>query len=386
MKRLFLSPPHQSGRELDAIREALESNFLAPAGPQLAAFEAELSRIVGPGEHGRPLEVVGLASGTAALHLALVIAGVGPGDMVLCSDLTFVASAAPIRYVGAEPLFVDANDSWNLDPALIETFLETLTARGFPPPKALIAVNLFGSPCDLPRLTAICERFGVTLIEDAAESLGSSVNGRPSGSFGRFAALSFNGNKIVVASGGGALVCRDPADAEKARFLAGMAKDPGPGYRHSELGFSYGLSNLLAALGSAQLADLGARVAKRREISDLYRECLGGPETRRFLFMPEPPGVRANRWLTACLVAPEEPVQAAKALRDRILAALWTDGVEAKALWTPMHRQPLFAESPVLGGETADDLAARGLCLPSGTGLLPADVERVCRVIRTAFH
>lgn len=370
MTRIYLSPPHLTGRERELLAEALDSNWIAPLGPQVDAFEAELAAACGVGH------AAALSSGTAALHLALLLAGVEPGDEVWCSDLTFVASANAVVYCGARPVFVDADRAtWTLDPDLVAEELRRASREGRLP-KALIAVDLYGQCCDYDRLVAACGEHGVTLIEDAAEALGASYRGRPAGSLGRCAVLSFNGNKIITTSGGGALVCDDPALAARARFLAAQAREPAPHYEHEELGYNYRLSNLLAAVGRGQLATLGERVAARRHNFAAYRERLG--DLPGISFMPEAGYGEGNRWLTCLLVDP----QAFGADREAVRGALEAEEVEARPVWKPMHLQPLYAGARVLGGAVSEALFERGLCLPSGSSLTEGELDRVAGIVR----
>ena len=356
MPRIYLSPPHLSGRELDYLKDAIDSNWVAPLGPHVDAFEAELAR-----QAGVP-HAVALSSGTAALHLALVVLGIGPGDEVACSSLTFSASANPIRFVGAEPVFVDATaDTWTLDPGLLE---RALAER--PQIKAVIAVDLYGQCCDYDAIRPLCEAHRATLVQDAAESLGAGYRGQPAGAQGDLAAFSFNGNKVITTSGGGMLVSRNEEWIEHARKLSTQAREPAPHYEHTEIGFNYRLSNLLAAVGRAQLAVLPERVTARRRINQRYRELLPGVE-----FMPEAAHGTGNCWLT-CILVPD-PV--------RVREALEAEDIEARPLWKPMHLQPVYRDAPVYGGNVSAGLFARGLCLPSGSALADADQERIAEIV-----
>jgi len=370
VSRIYLSPPHLGGRERELLAEALESNWIAPLGPHVDAFEAELAAACGVGH------AAALSSGTAALHLALLLAGVEPGDEVWCSDLTFVASANAAVYCGARPVFVDADPTtWTIDPALVAEELGR-AARAGRLPRALIAVDLYGQCCDYERLAAACAEHGVALIEDAAEALGASYRGRPAGSFGACAVLSFNGNKVITTSGGGALVSDDPELAARARFLASQAREPAPHYEHAALGYNYRLSNLLAAVGRGQLATLGERVAARRRNFAFYRERLG--DLPGIAFMPEAGYGEGNRWLTCLLVDPE----AFGADREAVRRALEAEDVEARPVWKPMHLQPLYSGSRTLGGAVSERLFALGLCLPSGSSLTEGELDRVARIVR----
>jgi dTDP-4-amino-4,6-dideoxygalactose transaminase len=358
--RVYLSPPHLSGRELDYLRDAIDSNWVAPLGPHVDAFEAELAELVGVPH------ALALSSGTAALHLALVVLGIGPGDEVACSSLTFSASANPIRFVGAEPVFVDATaETWTLDPELLE---RALAER--PQIRAVVAVDLYGQCCDYDAIRAVCDAHGVTLVQDAAESLGATYRGQAAGSQGDIAAFSFNGNKVITTSGGGMLVSRNEEWIEHARKLSTQAREPAPHYEHTEIGFNYRLSNLLAAVGRAQLAVLPERVAARRRINERYRELL--PEVE---FMPEAAYGTSNCWLT-CILVPDPA---------RVREALEAEDIEARPLWKPMHLQPVYRDAPVYGGDVSADLFARGLCLPSGSALTDDDQQRIVEILLAAM-
>ena len=365
MARIYLSPPHLSGRELELLKEAVDSNWVAPLGPQVDAFEEELAEVAGV-----PYALA-LSSGTAAIHLALIVLGVGAGDEVACSSLTFSASANPVLYVGASPVFVDVDpDTWTIDPELLD---RTLGER--PQVRAVIAVDLYGQCCDYNALSEICERHGVVLVQDAAESLGAEYRGAPAGGQGRVAAFSFNGNKVITTSGGGMLVSRDVRLIEHARKLSTQAREPEPHYQHEELGFNYRLSNLLAAVGRAQLEVLAERVDARRRVNARYRELLA--DAPGISFMPEAPYGRPNCWLTCILVDPEE----AGTDRETIRLALEAQDIEARPLWKPMQLQPFFADAPMVGGDVSASLFERGLCLPSGSALAEDDQARVVEIL-----
>ena len=370
--RIYLSPPHLSGEEMELLRDAVASNWIAPMGSHLDAFERELAEIV------ELPHVAALSSGTAALHLALRLLDVGPGDEVLCADLTFAASANAIVYQGARPVFIDADRAtWALDPELVREELESAAARGRRP-RAVIAVDLYGQCADYDALAAICDQHEVPLIEDAAEALGATYRGRPAGSFGRFGIFSFNGNKIITTSGGGALVSRDAVAIERARHLATQARDPAPHYEHSTIGYNYRLSNLLAAVGRGQLRVLADRVSARRRNAQRYRELLG--DLPGVELMPEASYGRANRWLTCVTIDPDR----FGADREQVRLALEANNIEARPLWKPMHLQPVFGECRVLGGRVSEDLFDHGLCLPSGSALTDADLERIASTFRLA--
>jgi dTDP-4-amino-4,6-dideoxygalactose transaminase len=372
MSRLYLSPPDLTGQELALVGEAIASGWIAPLGPHVDAFEAEMSaRLEVP-------HALALSSGTAALHLALLVLGVGRGDEVWTSSLTFAATANAIAYVGAAPVFVDSDEgSWNLDPGLVEEELRR-AARAGRLPKALIAVDLYGQCADLAPIADACREHGVWLIEDAAEALGATYRGRPAGSLGDAAILSFNGNKIITTSGGGMLLSGRKDWIDRARHLATQAREPARHYEHKDIGYNYRLSNLLAAVGRAQLADLDRRVNARRAINARYRELLAG--IPGWAFVPEAPYGRATFWLTCSLVDPGR----APASRDAVLDALAGADIEARPVWKPLHLQPAFAGCRVLRGSVAERLFGHGICLPSGSGLAPADQDRVIRIAREA--
>ena len=370
-ERILLSTPHLSGLEQQYVAEAFETNWVTPLGPHVDAFEREFAEVVGAPH------AVAVSSGTAALHLALILAGVGPGDEVLVSTLTFVASVNPIVYVGATPVFIDSERrSWNMDPELLESALDE-RARVGRPPKAVVLVHLYGQSADLDPIVAACDRHGVTLIEDAAEALGTSYRGRAPGTLGAVGVFSFNGNKIITTGGGGMLTTPSHDLALHARKLATQARDPAPHYQHSEIGFNYRLSNVLAAIGRGQLRALEARVAARRHNFAFYAEALR--DIPGIEFMPEASWGRHTRWLTTLTIDPHAFGVDRETMREHLDAA----GIEARPVWKPMHLQPLYADSPVVGRGVADDLFARGLCLPSGSNLSEADLVRVVDVFRS---
>jgi dTDP-4-amino-4,6-dideoxygalactose transaminase len=363
--RLYLSPPHMGGDERALLNEAFDSNWITPNGPQVEAFERELAVAVGVPH------AAALSSGTAALHLALQLAGVGPGDEVLCSTFTFVASASPIVWLGAEPVFIDSErQSWNLDPALVAEAIRTAVRRGRPP-RAVVAVDIYGQTARLGPIAEECDRHGVVLVEDAAQALGATYGTRAAGSVGRLGVYSFNGNKIVTTSCGGMLVSAERDLIDRARFLAQQARDPAPHYEHSTLGNNYRMSNLLAAVGRGQLRRLPERVERKRRIFALYQDALGS--IPGISFMPEAPWGRAMRWLTVALVDPAE----FGATREDVRLHLESLNIETRPVVKPMHLQPVFRERRVLGGPVAAGLFDQGLCLPSGTQMSDADVERV---------
>ncbi len=366
-----LSTPHLDGEERQFIEEAFASNWIAPLGPQVEAFEEEFRAEVGAGA------ALALSSGTAGLHLALHLAGVGPGDEVLVSTMTFVASVNPIRYLGGVPVFVDSEPmSWNIDPALVGEVIRA-RARTGRRPRAVIVVHLYGQSADLDPILATCAEFGIPVIEDAAESLGSTYRGRRSGTLGWIGVYSFNGNKIITTSGGGMLVANDPDLVARARKLASQAREPAPHYEHSEVGYNYRLSNLLAAVGRGQLRVLEHRVEARQANFSRYLAALG--DVPGIEFMPEAPWGRHTRWLTTLTIDPK----AFGCDRESVRVALAEQGIEARPLWKPMHRQPLYQQCEVAGGTVAEGLFETGLCLPSGSNLASAAIDRVAAVVRS---
>lgn len=367
MSRIYLSPPHVFGEEQRLVGEAFASNWIAPLGPHVDAFEQELGTVVGVPH------AVALSSGTAGLHLAMRLLDVGPGDEVVCSSLTFSASANPIAYERATPVFVDCDGTWTMDPNLLEDALKTSRVTG-KRVKAVVAVDLYGQCADYDAITATCDRFGVPLVEDAAEALGATCRGRPAGGFGRLGVFSFNGNKIVTTSGGGMLVSSEEALIDRARFLATQARDPAAHYEHSAIGFNYRLSNILAAVGRGQLRTLPERVAIRRRIFETYVKALG--DLRGVAFMPEAAYGTSNRWLTCVTFDPAE----FGATREDVRLALEAENIESRPIWKPMHMQPVFTGCRAHGGAVSQHLFEDGLCLPSGSSL---SAEDQCRVIET---
>jgi pyridoxal phosphate-dependent aminotransferase EpsN len=366
-----LSPPHVFGDERSLVEDAFSSNWIAPLGPHVDAFEKEFAEVVDVPH------AVALSSGTAALHLAVELLGVDAGDYVICSSLTFSASANPICYQRATPIFVDADKTWTIDVNLLEAALKSGDAAGRKA-KAVIAVDLYGQCADYEPIQRVCAHYGVPLVEDAAEALGATYKGRPSGGFGRLGVFSFNGNKIITTSGGGMLVSHERTLAERARFLATQARDPAPHYEHSHIGYNYRLSNVLAAIGRGQLKTLTQRVAARRAIFERYVEGLGG--VPGIEFMPEALYGRSNRWLTCLTIDPA----AFGADRESVRLLLEAENIEARPVWKPMHLQPVFAGARMFGGAVSERLFRNGLCLPSGSSLSTEDQDRVVSIVRKA--
>lgn len=366
--KIWLSSPHMGGAELDFVREAFETNWIAPLGPHVDGFEGDLSAHL-----GGDVRVAALSSGTAALHLALILLGVERGDEVICQSMTFSASANPIAYLGATPVFVDSEmDTWNMSPEHLEQALKDRQKKG-KRVKAIIPVHLYGMPAQMGPIMDIAGRFGVPVVEDAAEALGSSLGGKPLGAWGDLAILSFNGNKIITTSGGGALVARRPEWIERARYLATQARDPAPHYQHSELGYNYRMSNICAGIGRGQMQVLEERVGQRRAnyayYLDLFRHVPG------VSFQPEATNARSNRWLSAILVDPGKTPGGFS--REDLRLALEAANIESRPLWKPMHLQPVFAGCPHYGEGISDELFDKGLCLPSGSNLGARDLDRI---------
>lgn len=368
--KIYLSAPFAGERERDAILAAYNSGWIAPAGPDLERFEKYVAQL------SDTAHAVALSSGTAALHLAMVHLGIGPEDTVLCSTLTFAASANAIAYTGAQPVFIDSQpESYNMCPKRLKEALETMSAEGRKP-KAVQVVHLFGHSADMDAIVSLCEQYEVPLIEDAAEALGATYRGKKVGSFGCCGAFSFNGNKIATSSGGGMLVSDDAELIAHARKLATQAREPDLGYLHTEVGYNYRLSNLLAALGLAQVEQLDSFIARHREHKRVYKEQLAA--LPGISFMPDPDWGEGNHWLTVIAVDPA----LAPCTRDQVIEALAQDNIEARPIWRPMHEQPVYRTNRCFGGEVASALFRSGICLPSGTGMSPAERQRVIDVIR----
>ncbi|OBQ40137.1 MAG: pyridoxal phosphate-dependent aminotransferase [Anabaena sp. CRKS33] len=372
-KPILLSTPHIGSQELEFVKQAFDTNWIAPVGPHVDAFEQEFCQVTGASY------AAAVSSGTAALHLALQLVGVGPGDEVFCSTLTFAATANPIIYLGAKPVFIDSDRiSWNMNPELLQEALQKRAYFG-KLPKAVILVHLYGQSADIEPIIQVCDQYNIPLIEDAAEALGATYKGLSPGTFGRVGIYSFNGNKIITTSGGGMLVSDDDQLVMKAKFLATQARDPAPHYQHSEIGYNYRLSNVLAGIGRGQLQVLNQRVAARRRNFEIYQSALG--DLPGIEFMPEANFGYSTRWLTALTVATE----AFGADREYIRLQLAKEQIEARPVWKPLHLQPVFSECECIGGEVGEDLFMRGLCLPSGSNLTEEDLERVISVITAIY-
>lgn len=373
-KPILLSTPHMGDREQAFVKEAFDTNWIAPVGPHVDAFEREFCKVVGASH------AAAVSSGTAALHLALRLIGVETGDEVFCSTLTFIATASPITYLGGKPVFVDSDrTTWNINPNLLREALDKRAKLG-KLPKAVVIVHLYGQSADIDPILAACNAYEIPLIEDAAESLGATYKNRSPGTLGKIGIYSFNGNKIITTSGGGMLVSEEESLMQKARFLATQARDRAPHYQHSEIGYNYRLSNVLAGIGRGQLQVLEERVQARRRNFAVYQQALGN--LPGIEFMPEAAYGRATRWLTCLTIDPD----AFGADREQIRLALSEQQIEARPVWKPLHLQPVFAECDRVGGAIAEDLFKYGLCLPSGSNLTMEDLDRVIAAIMAIYR
>lgn len=369
--KIYLSSPNMGGKEFEFVKEAFDTNWIAPLGPNVNGFEEDLQHYTGAAH------AAALSAGTAALHLALILADVKAGDHVLCSTFTFSASANPIVYQGAIPVFIESeSETWNASPAFVEQAITDLIQKG-KKPKAFILVHLYGMPAKLDEIKAICDRHQVVLIEDAAEALGSSYKGKHPGVFGAYGILSFNGNKIITTSGGGALLSNDKAKIEKARFLATQARDPAPHYQHSEIGFNYRMSNICAGIGRGQMLVLDQRVEQKRALHEWYEAQLA--QVPGITFLKEPEGFVSNRWLTCILV---NPALTNQVTREDIRLALEKENIEARPLWKPMHLQPVFQGTSYYGDGLSERLFEQGLCLPSDTNIKEEEKNRIIAVFK----
>lgn len=372
--RIWLSLAHMSGREQDFIKEAFDTNWVVPLGPNVDAFEKSLAEYL-----GEDCCVTALSSGTAALHLGLVLLGVKSGDEVICQSFTFAASANPISYLEAKPVFVDSEiDTWNMDPILLEEAIKDRLRKTGCVPKAIIPVHLYGMPAKMKEIVEIANRYDIPILEDAAEALGSELDGKKCGTFGELAALSFNGNKMITTSGGGALVCRTEEEANLTKFYATQARDEAPHYQHSHIGYNYRMSNICAGIGRGQMFVLDDHIARRRAIHGLYTELL--KDTPGITVMQNPDkDTNSNFWLTCILVNPK----VAGKTREDIRLKLDSENIETRPLWKPMHLQPIFRDSPFYGNGTSERLFDIGLCLPSGSTLSDEDIHRVVEMIKS---
>ncbi|ACF14605.1 DegT/DnrJ/EryC1/StrS aminotransferase [Chloroherpeton thalassium ATCC 35110] len=373
-KRIYLSSPHMGVKELDFVHEAFETNWVAPLGKNVDGFEQDLCNYTGV-EYA-----AALTTGTAAIHLALVLLGVLAGDEVVCQSFTFAGSANPITYQGATPIFVDSeSETWNMSPDFLQEAIRDRIRKG-KKPKAIIYVHLYGMPAKIDEIHRIANEYEIPLIEDAAEALGSLYKNKQAGSFGDFGILSFNGNKIITTSGGGALLGNDKGSIEKARFLATQARDNAPHYQHSTIGYNYRMSNIVAGIGRGQMIVIDERVKQRRENYSFYKEELKNYEC--FSFVKEAENVKANRWLTTVLI---DPKKSGGSTRDDVRIKLESENIESRPLWKPMHKQPVFRDAPYYGDTISESLFEKGLCLPSGSNMTDNDKQRIVEVIKTLF-
>ena len=373
-ERILLSSPHMGEEELKNVQEAFATNWISPAGPFISLFEEKLAAYCGT----KAAAVV--QSGTAAIHLALRILNIQQDDVVLCQSFTFIGSSNPILYEKATPVFVDSEkETWNMCPLALEEAIVDSLEKG-QQPKAIIVVHLYGMPAKMPEIMALSQKYDIPVIEDAAEALGSTIKGKACGSFGDFGVLSFNGNKIITTSGGGALLSNNTEAIAKARFLATQAKDNAPHYQHSEIGYNYRMSNVAAAIGVGQLTVLAERVAARRANHDFYQALLG--EIKGVYFLPEPEGYFSNRWLSCLLI---DPQQTGGISREDVRLALEKENIECRPLWKPMHMQPLFAEARHYGSNYSEELFDLGLCLPSGSNLTDNQKQQIANQLKNVF-
>lgn len=376
--KIWLSSPHMGGNELKYIESAFENNWIAPLGPNVEGFEEDLRKYLG---HDTK-QVASLSSGTAALHLSLILLGIKPNDSVICQSMTFSASANPIKYLGAKPIFVDSEmETWNMCPDALRACIESEICADNKP-KAVICVHLYGMPAKISEIKTICEEFDIPLIEDAAEALGSTYKNEMCGTFGEFGILSFNGNKIITTSGGGALICNSKASKEKAVFLATQARDKAPHYQHSEVGYNYRLSNVCAGIGRGQMEVLNSHISLRRKMNDFYQDLF--KEIEGITVFKEPNSdYFSNHWLSAIIVDATKTKN--NFTREDIRLAFEKENIESRPLWKPMHLQPVFEDALYFGGTVAEDLFRDGLCLPSGSNLTNDDRDRIAKVIKKLF-
>lgn len=378
MKHIHLSLAHMSGKEEEFIHEAFLTNWVVPLGPNVDGFENDLATWLGE-KSASPLHVVALSSGTAAIHLALVMLGVGPGDEVICQSFTFAASANPIVYQGATPVFVDSEPgTWNMDPELLRQAIDDRLRATSKLPKAIIPVHLYGTPARMDEINSVASAYGIPVVEDAAEALGSEYNGRYCGTFGTYGALSFNGNKMITTSGGGALICPDEESARRVKFYATQARENFPYYQHEQIGYNYRLSNISAGIGRGQMYVLNEHIARRRAIHELYVEKLKNTPGITVMQPRSNVNLHPNYWLSTILVNPQEAGFTYQELSARLTAA----DIESRPLWKPMHLQPVFAKAPAYVNGVSEALFAQGLCLPSGPMVTDEDVDRIVEIIK----
>ncbi len=372
-KRIWLSLAHMGGHEQKFIQEAFDSNWVVPLGPNVDGFEDDLEQFLGEGTH-----VVSLSSGTAAIHLALIMLGVEPNDEVLCQSFTFAASANPITYLGGKPVFIGSEaDTWNMCPKALEEAIKDRMAKTGNKPKAIIPVHLYGMPAKMTKIMAIAKQYEIPVLEDAAEALGSEYEGRKCGTFGDYACLSFNGNKMITTSGGGALVCPSEESAKRVMFYATQARDQAPHYQHSRIGYNYRLSNICAGIGRGQMMVLDEHVARRRQIHAMYKQELEKLPGISLLDNPSSK-FNSNHWLTCIVINPEQT----GFTREELRLAMERENIETRPLWKPMHLQPVYANAPYYGDDTCERMFNDGLCLPSGSALTNDEITRVINVVK----
>jgi dTDP-4-amino-4,6-dideoxygalactose transaminase len=375
MNRIWLSSPHMGGNEMQYVQDAYETNWIAPLGPNVDGFEEDIQTFTGAEF------CAALLSGTAALHLSLILLGVKPGDYVICQSLTFSASANPIAYLGAKPVFIDSEaNTWNMDPEILESAIVDLAEHSIKP-KAIIPVHLYGMPAKISEIMNVGQKYAIPVIEDAAESLGSKYQSKATGTFGKMSILSFNGNKIITTSGGGALISDDKSLIESARFLATQARDEAPHYQHSQIGYNYRMSNILAGIGRGQMEVLQERVQQRRAINKWYRSFLSGIQGIQFQSEPND-DYFSNFWLTAVTIDPAWTGVTREEVRLRLLS----ENIESRPLWKPMHLQPIFKDALYFGEGVSDQLFEKGLCLPSGSNLTEIEKEKIKQALLNCFN
>lgn len=375
-KKIWLSSPHMSGKEKIFVDEAFETNWVAPLGPNVDGFENDIATYLNEDVH-----ITALSSGTAAIHLALILSGIQRDDEVICQSFTFSASANPVVYQGAIPVFVDSEkDTWNISPDYLRDAIKDRIKKG-KKPKAIIAVHLYGMPFKINEVSEIAGEYEIPVIEDAAEALGSSYLGRKAGTFGEIACLSFNGNKIITTSGGGAIISKNKNITDSAKFLATQARDKAPHYEHSHIGYNYRMSNICAGIGRGQMMVLSERIKKRRQVFEKYKALLSN--IPGIFFQKESKGLFSNRWLTAIILDPQQTPE--NITNENIRVALESDNIESRPLWKPMHLQPVFKDFPFYGNGTSDNLFKKGLCLPSGSNMTDDEFERITKKILFLF-
>lgn len=377
LSKIWLSSPHMGGTELNYVQDAFDSNWVAPLGPNVSGFETDLEQYIGQESH-----VAALSSGTAAIHLGLILLGVSAGDEVICQSFTFSASANPILYQGAIPVFVDSEpDTWNICPKALEEAIQDRISKG-KKPKAIIGVHLYGMPFKVDEVKAIAQRYEIPLLEDSAEALGSTYKGQKCGTFGDFGVLSFNGNKIITTSGGGALVCKNKELKDRTIFFSTQSRDQAPHYQHSEIGYNYRLSNISAGIGRGQMEVLDQHIGLRRNMHQWYQEYFKNIEGVEVFSEPSS-DYYSNHWLTSIVMDPEK---CGGKNREDLRLALEEKNIESRPLWKPMHLQPIFAQAPYYGNQVAENLFVNGLCLPSGSNLTEQDRDRILSVFNIFFN